>query len=102
MDVVLSPSVPTLGVGVGGIMDSGGSSGGGEIISEVRGGLYSSKNKSSSLSLGLQQRTIKKGVPEKSSKAGHKDQEKVKLVGETLVEASSMKMVDAHFSQPLR
>ena len=50
--------------------------------------------------LGLQQKPFKKGISEKSAKSGRKtDQEKVKMMGETLVEAGFVKPIDSHFSQ---
>ena len=50
--------------------------------------------------LGLQQKPFKKGTLEKPSKSGRKtDQEKVKMMGETLVEAGFVKPIDSHFSQ---
>ena len=50
--------------------------------------------------LGLQQKPFKKGTLEKPSKSGRKtDQEKVKMTGETLVEARFVKPIDSHFSQ---
>ena len=57
-----------------------------------------SKGKGSPSTLGIHQKTIKKDVAEKSLKVGRKkDQEKVKLVGETLVESGSVKTIDSHF-----
>lgn len=50
--------------------------------------------------LGLQQKPFKKGTLEKSAKSGRKtDQEKVKMMGETLVEAGFVKPIDSHFLQ---
>ena len=50
--------------------------------------------------LGLQQKPFKKGTLEKSAKSGRKmDQEKVKMMGETLVEVGFVKPIDSHFSQ---
>ncbi|XP_057831869.1 uncharacterized protein LOC131042571 [Cryptomeria japonica] len=57
-----------------------------------------SKNKGSPSFLGIHQKTIRKDTPEKTLKVGRKkDQEKVKLVGETLVESGSVKTIDSHF-----
>ena len=48
--------------------------------------------------LGLQQNPFKKGISEKSTKSGRKkDQEKVKMMGETLVEVGFVKPIDSHF-----
>ena len=50
--------------------------------------------------LGLQQKPFRKGTLENPSKSGRKtDQEKVKMMGETLVEARFVKPIDSHFSQ---
>jgi len=52
-------------------------------------------------SLGLHQKSFKKGPLDKPSKSGRKtDQEKVKLMGDTLVESGSVKPIDSHFSHP--
>jgi hypothetical protein len=52
-------------------------------------------------SLGLQQKPFKRGPLDKSSKSGRKtDQEKVKIMGDTLVESGSVKPIDSHFSHP--
>jgi hypothetical protein len=52
-------------------------------------------------SLGLQQKPFKKGPLEKTSKIGRKtDQEKVKIMGDTLVESGSVRPIDSHFSHP--
>lgn len=60
----------------------------------------SGKNSKVSDGLGLQKKSLKKGPSEKLSKIGHKtDQEKVKLMGDTLVESGSVKTIDSHFSQ---
>ena len=57
-----------------------------------------SKGKGPPSTLGIHQKTIKKDAAEKSLKVGwKKDQEKVKLVGETLVESGSVKTIDSHF-----
>ena len=50
--------------------------------------------------LGLQQKPFKKGTLENLAKSGRKtDQEKVKIMGETLVEVGFVKPIDSHFSQ---
>lgn len=57
------------------------------------------KGSKAALSLGLQQKPFKKGTTEKYAKSGRKiDQEKVKMMGETLVEAGFVKPIDSHFS----
>ena len=51
--------------------------------------------------LGLQQKSFKKGSLEKPSRSGRKtDQEKVKMMGDTLVESRSVKPIDSHFTHP--
>ena len=58
------------------------------------------KGSKATSTLGLQQKPFKKGTLEKSAKSGRKtDQEKVKMMGETLVEAGFVKPIDSHFSQ---
>lgn len=48
----------------------------------------------------MHQKSLKKSTPDKSQKVGRKkDQEKVKLAGETLVESGLVKTLDSHFSQ---
>ena len=59
------------------------------------------KNNKASLSLGIQQKSFKKGPLDKPTKSGRKsDQEKVKIMGENLVESGSVKPIDSHFSHP--
>lgn len=59
------------------------------------------KSNKISLHLGLLQKDIKKGATEKNSKVGRKeDLEKIKLMGENLVESRSVKTLDSHFSNP--
>ena len=54
----------------------------------------------STSTLGLQQNTFKKGISEKPAKSERKtDQERVKMMGETLVEVGFVKPIDSHFSQ---
>ena len=58
------------------------------------------KGSKATSTLGLQQKPFKKGLSEKPAKSGRKtDQEKVKMMGETLVEAGFVKPIDSHFSQ---
>lgn len=53
--------------------------------------------------LGILQRDLKKVGTEKSAKLGRKkDLEKIKLMGETLVESGSVKTLDSHFLSPLK
>ena len=53
--------------------------------------------------LGILQKDGKKGVPEKNIKMGRKkDLEKIKMIGETLVELGYVKTLDSHFSTPLK
>ena len=53
--------------------------------------------------LGILQKDGKKGVLEKNIKMGHKkDLEKIKMIGETLVESGSVKTLDSLFSTPLK
>ena len=57
------------------------------------------KGDKDAFTLGLQQKPFKKGTLEKPTKSGRKiDQEKVKMMGETLVEARFVKPIDSHFS----
>lgn len=59
------------------------------------------KNIKASSQLGVLQKVLKKGGPEKISKLGRKkDEEKIKMIGETLVESGSVKTLDSHFSCP--
>ena len=58
------------------------------------------KGSKAASTLGLQQKPFKKGISEKPAKSGRKtDQEKVKMMGETLVEAGFVNPIDSHFSQ---
>ena len=51
--------------------------------------------------LGLQQKPFKMGSSEKPSRSGRKtDQERVKIMGDTLVESRSVKSIDSHFTHP--
>ena len=59
------------------------------------------KSNKTSLILGIQQKTFKRGPLDKPMKIGRKtDQEKVKIMGENLVEFGSVCPIDSHFSQP--
>jgi hypothetical protein len=59
------------------------------------------KGSKASLALGILQKDLKKGTIEKPSKTGRKkDFEKIKLMGETLVESGYVKTLDSHFSNP--
>lgn len=61
------------------------------------------KSNNISSHLGLLQKDIKKGPMEKISKAGRKkDLDKIKLMGENLVESRSVNTLDSHFSNPLK
>lgn len=67
-----------------------------DLVKEVQA---SGRGKVSSQTLGLQQRPLKKVSFDTSSKEGHKkDQEKIKLVGELLVNFGLVKPIKAHFS----
>ena len=58
----------------------------------------SSKGKGSSLALGLMQRPFKKVSFTTPSRVGRKkDQDKIKLSGDLLVESGVVKTLDAHF-----
>ena len=60
----------------------------------------SAKSKKNPLVLGIQQKSFKKGSLDKPPKSGRKtDQERVKIMGENLVESGSVKPIDSHFSQ---
>lgn len=59
------------------------------------------KSNKSSIHLGLHQKVIKKNAMEKNSKVGRKkDLDKIKLMGENLVESGLVKTLDSHFSNP--
>jgi len=61
----------------------------------------STKANKASLVLGIQLKSFKKGSLDKPLKSGRKtDQEKVKIMGENLVEFGSIKPIDFHFSHP--
>lgn len=61
----------------------------------------SDKRGKSSPHLDILQKDGKKGVSEKNVKLGRKkDLEKIKMIGETLVESGSVKTLDSHFSTP--
>ena len=63
----------------------------------------SDKRGKSSPHLGILQKDGKKGVLKKNVKMGRKkDLEKIKMIGETLVESGSVKTLDSHFSTPLK
>ena len=57
------------------------------------------KGSKAAFTLGLQKKPFKKGISEKPAKNGRKtDQERVKIMGETLAEVEFMKPIDSHFS----
>ena len=59
------------------------------------------KQGKSSPHLGILQKDGKKGSLEKNVKLGQKkDLERIKMIGETLVESGSVKTLDSHFSTP--
>lgn len=63
--------------------------------------LSSSKGQGLSPALGVLQRPLKKGHFENASKVGHKkDVDKIKFIGDLLVESRFVKTIEAHFSQP--
>lgn len=63
--------------------------------------LARAKTNKSSVDLGLHQKDTKKSASEKNSKVGrNKDLDKIKLMGENLVESGSVKNLDSHFSNP--
>lgn len=64
-------------------------------------GACSVKSCKASPLLGILQKDLNKGVTKKSSKVGRKkDLEKIKLMGECLVESGFVKTLDSHFSNP--
>ena len=66
-----------------------------------KGTLDLGKNGKAHPTLGLQQKSLKKGSLEKLSRSGRKfDQERVKIMGDTLVKSGSMKPIDSHFTHP--
>ena len=61
---------------------------------------YNAKGSKVSSTLSLHQNPFNKRISEKPAKSGRKtDQEKVKMMGETLVEVGFVKPIDSHFSQ---
>ena len=61
----------------------------------------STKSNKAPLVLGIHQKPFKKGPLDKPTKSGRKtDQEKVKIMGENLVESGSVKPIESHFSHP--
>ena len=59
------------------------------------------KQGKSSPHLGILQKDGKKGGSEKNVKLGRKkDLERIKMIGETLVESGSVRTLDSHFSTP--
>ena len=66
-----------------------------------KGALDLAKGSKAHPTLGLQQKSFKKGTLDKPSRSGRKtDQEKVKIMGDTLVESGSVRPIDSHFSLP--
>ena len=71
------------------------------IPNKPKGNPDSAKGNKASLGLGIQQKSFKKGSLDKPAKSGRKtNQEKVKIMGENLVESGSVKPIDSHFSHP--
>lgn len=69
------------------------------VLANLAKVMTSGKGRGSSQALGLQQRPLKKVSFDISYKYGHKkDREKIKLVGDLLMESGSVKPIDAHFS----
>jgi len=61
------------------------------------------KQGKSSPHLGIFQKDGKKGGSKKNVKLGRKkDLERIKMIGETLVESGSVKTLDSHFSTPTK
>ena len=61
------------------------------------------KRGKSASQLGILQKDGRKSVSEKNVKLGcKKDVEKIKMIGETLVESGVVKTLDSHFSSPLK
>ena len=59
------------------------------------------KRDKSTSQLGILQKDGRKNVSEKNVKMGcKKDLEKIKMIGETLVESGVVKTLDSHFSSP--
>lgn len=76
-------------------------SGGGGSPLPLKEGTEVGKSSLSSSRLGILQKELKKGVGERTSKIGRKnDMDKIKLARETLVELGSVKTLDSHFSCP--
>jgi hypothetical protein len=66
-----------------------------------KGASDSGKSNKASLALGIHQKSFKRGPLDKPVKSGRKtDQEKVKIMGENLVESGSVRPIDSHFSHP--
>lgn len=95
MDMALSVMVPTVPKALENLEKLG------EKLSPspVMVGSNAVKADKASPSLGLQQKTLKSRDFEKASKVGRKkDLEKIRMMGETLVESGSMNTLDSHFS----
>lgn len=76
-----------------------------EVLSHSawRSGSEVGKNSKPSPHLGILQKDLKKGGVEKVAKLGRKkDLEKIKLIGENLVDSGSVKTLDSHFASHLK
>ena len=68
-------------------------------LHDKKGVSENAKGSKAAITLGLQQNPFKKGISKKPTKSGRKtDQEKLKMMGETLVEVGFVKPIDSHFS----
>lgn len=101
MDFNFPPSVDTLEEPRSLSKSVGGSSVIGASLDSAKSASDSKISKPPSSTLGVQQNPLKKGASKKTLKVGQKkDQEKVKLIGETLVDFGLVRTIDSHFSQP--
>lgn len=75
---------------------------GGDISSIGEVGLQFRKRKQGISFFGASLENYKKKVVEKASTVGRKDLEKIKMMGETLVELGFVKNLYSHFCNPLK
>ena len=100
LEIDVPPPIQEIG-DLGGVQELQGSTLGAKDPLRSKGTSDSVKNNKALLLLGIQQKAFKKGNLDKPLKSGRKtDQERVKIMGEHLVEFGSVKPIDSHFSHP--